>query len=251
MAALSLFFVFGVGAIGQPHVIHKFYMLKDPRRLKWYPVVTTAAMAMAILLFIGVGLAMKALVVRGEMPPLERPDDATPVFLTRYAPPWLASLVFAGVAAAIMSTVNAFLSIGAAAATHDMPRAFGRRVSDELMWGRVSTAILTVVAAGIAVQSQTLVAFLAIFGWGLFASTLVPALGIGLNWTGGTRAGALASIATGLFVTLLLESLAFLKVFTFPAGVTATALALVASILVYLAVSSLTPERRLQPPGVR
>jgi hypothetical protein len=33
--------VFGLGSLGQPHVIHKFYMLRDPRRLKWYPLLMT------------------------------------------------------------------------------------------------------------------------------------------------------------------------------------------------------------------
>jgi Na+/proline symporter len=84
------------------------------------------------------------------------------------------------------------------------------------------------------------VAFLGIFGWGLFASTLVPALAIGLSWPGATRQGAVASIATGMTVTLLLESLAWFGVFTFPAGVTATALALVLSILVFILVSLAT-----------
>ncbi|MES2524301.1 MAG: sodium/proline symporter, partial [Gemmatimonadota bacterium] len=37
LAALSFFFVFGVGSLGQPHVVHKFFMLRDPRRLKWFP----------------------------------------------------------------------------------------------------------------------------------------------------------------------------------------------------------------------
>ena len=41
-------------------------------------------------------------------------------------------------------------------------------------------------------------------------------------------------------MTLVFETLAFLKVFTFPAGVTATALALVSSLLVFFVVSWLT-----------
>jgi len=110
-------------------------------------------------------------------------------------------------------------------------------VANELRWGRIWTVVLTVVAALIAQQSGTLVAFLGIFGWGLFASTLVPALAIGLNWQGATRAGAIASIVTGLVITLGLESLAYFKVFTFPAGVTATAIALVLSVLVFFVVS--------------
>ena len=186
------------------------------------------------------GLAVKALVVRGELPPLARADDATPAFLLQFTPLLLSAIVFSGVAAAIMSTVNSFMSVGAAALTHDLPIAFGRKGGNELLWGRISTVAISLVATFVAGMSGTLVAFLGIFGWGLFASTLVPALAIGLNWTGATRAGAIASISTGLVVTLVFETLAFMKVFSFPAGVTATALALVSSLLVFFVVSWFT-----------
>ncbi|HLL48461.1 MAG TPA: hypothetical protein VK399_17295, partial [Longimicrobiaceae bacterium] len=139
MAALSLFFVFGMGSLGQPHVVHKFYMLKDPRKLKWYPMLVTLALLVAMLLYFGVGVATRALVVEGRMEPLVRPDDATPLFLLRFTPVLLAALVFSGVSAAIMSTVNSFMNIGAAAVTHDIPVALGRRVGNELLWGRIST----------------------------------------------------------------------------------------------------------------
>jgi Na+/proline symporter len=198
------------------------------------------ALFVTLLLYIGVGLAVKSLVVSGTMPALARPDDATPTFLLRFTPLLLAALVFSGVAAAIMSTVNSFMSIGAAALTHDIPVALGRRVGNELLWGRISTVVISVIAALVAQASGTLVAFLGIFGWGLFASTLVPALAIGLNWEGATREGAIASIATGLVVTLLFETLAYYKVYSFPAGVTVSGLSLVASLLVFLVVSFAT-----------
>jgi Na+/proline symporter len=240
LAALSFFFVFGMGALGQPHVVHKFYMLKDPLRLKWYPAIMTAAMMVTLLLYFGVGLAVKAEVVSGGLAPLARPDDATPAFLLGYTPALLGGLVFAGVAAAIMSTVNSFLNIGAAVITHDLPVALARKLPDELVWGRISTIAISLVAGAVAQLSGTLVAFLGIFGWGLFASTLVPALAIGLNWPGATRSGAIASIATGLVTTLGFESAAYFRVFTFPAGVTVSGLSLVLSLLVFFGVSWLT-----------
>lgn len=240
LAALSFYFVFGLGALGQPHVVHKYFMLRDPRRLKWFPLLMTIALFVSLLLFVGVGLAMKALVLSGATPALVRPDDATPTFLLYFTPVPLAAVVFAGVAAAIMSTVNSFMSVGAAAFTHDLPVACGRRLANELRWGRAWTVVIALVAAVVAQASGTLVAFLGIFGWGLFASTLVPALAVGLNWAGATRAGAITSIATGLVITLALETLAFFKVFAFPSGVTASAIALVASLLVCFGVSWLT-----------
>lgn len=243
IAALSLFFVFGMGSLAQPHVVHKFYMLRDPRKLKWYPLAMSVALVTTLLLYFAVGVAMKALSVRGSIAPLANPDQATPVFLLRFTPVLLAALVFSGVAAAIMSTVNSFMSIGAAAVTHDLPRAFGRRVGNELLWGRIATVVISVLAAALAHSSGLLVAFLGIFGWGLFASTLVPALAIGLNWTGATRAGALASIATGLVVTLVFETLAWFRAYSFPAGVSASGAALVLSFLAFFVVSWATAPR--------
>jgi len=243
MTALSFFFVFAVGSLGQPQIAHKYYMLRDLARLKWYPVLMTIAMLLAQLLFVGVGVAVKALVVRGEMAPLASPDDATPQFLLRFVPVVLSALVFAGVAAAIMSTVNSFLSIGAAALTHDLPRALGREPIRQLTVGRIWTVVIAVLAALLAQQAGLLVAFLGILGYGLFASTLVPALAIGLNWTGATREGALSSIATGLALTVGLEWLVWSKRLTVPQGITVTGLTLVASLLVFLGVSWLTRGR--------
>ncbi|MBV6522386.1 MAG: Osmoregulated proline transporter OpuE [Gemmatimonadaceae bacterium] len=240
MAALSFFFVFGIGTLGQPHVLHKLFMLRDPRRLKWTPLLTTGALMLTLLLYFGVGLATKGLVANGQMAALASPDDATPMFLLRFTPVLLSAIVFAGVAAAIMSTVNSFLSIGAAALTHDLPHALGRRLPDELRIGRLTTAAIALVAAGVATLSGTLVAFLGIFGFGLFASTLVPSLAVGLNWAGATRAGAVASIATGLVATLLCETLGYLKVFTLPTGVSVSGLSLVLSLLVFVVVSWFT-----------
>ena len=139
-----------------------------------------------------------------------------------------------------MSTVNSFINVGSAAVARDIPRARGWRVANELRVGRVSSVVLTVIAVLIALRSNTLVALLGVFGWSLFASTLVPALAIGLAWEGATRSGAIASIATGLALTLVLESLVWGKVIALPAGVSAAGLTLVASILVFLAVSWLT-----------
>ena len=141
-----------------------------------------------------------------------------------------------------MSAANSFINIGAAIVTHDLPIAFGRRVRNELGWGRAVTVLIAIAASVTAQRSGAMVAFLGIFGWGLFASTLVPALAVGLNWQGATRAGAIASIATGLVVTLALETAGYWKVFTFPAGVTASAVAMVSSFLVFFIVSWLTRD---------
>ncbi len=243
LAAISFFFVFSMGVLGQPHVLHKFYMLREPRLLRWYPLLSALALCLSVLLFFGVGLAVKGLVVAGELPAPVHPDQATPLFLLERTPLLLAGLVFSGVVAAIMSTINSFMNVGAAALVHDLPVALGRRVENELLWGRVATVGIAVVAAAAAQLSGTLVAFLGIFGWGLFASTLVPALAVGMNWEGATRAGAIASISVGLVGTIVLEVAAFLGAFTLPTGVTIAGLTLVVSFLAFFVGSHFTRHR--------
>jgi Na+/proline symporter len=246
IAALSLFFVFGMGALGQPHVIHKFYMIRDPRKLKWLPLMITSAILMTVLLYFGVGISMRALTETGAMTDLSAtPDRVTPTFLLDRAPVILAGIVFSGVAAAIMSTVNSFMSIGAAVMTYDLPKAFGRVPVDALHRGRLWTVVISVAAALLAQLSGALVVFLGIFGWGLFASTIVPSLAIGLNWKGATREGAIASIGTGLFATLILETLNYARigVITLPGGVSASGVAFVLSLLTFFLVSWLTQGR--------
>jgi Na+/proline symporter len=246
LAALSLFFVFGLGTLGQPHVISKYYMLRDPRQLRWYPLLMTLVLLVTLLLFFGVGLGVKAAVLGGTMAPLASADDATPAFLLARTSPLLAAVVLSGIIAASMGVINAFLNVAAAAVTHDLPRAFGRSLRQELAWGRGATVIVGTGAALVALQNGAVVVLLGIFGWGLFASTLVPTLAIGLNWRGATRIGAIASMLTGLTVTLVFESVNHLTPHHFPAGVSGSGLALVLSILVMIGVSWLT---RVQAPA--
>src|SRR6476620_1005428 len=76
MAAISFFFFFGLGSLGQPHVVHKFYMLRDPRQLKWYPLIMTVALSVTLLLYVSVGVAMKGLVIAGQIAPLAKAAQA-------------------------------------------------------------------------------------------------------------------------------------------------------------------------------
>jgi Na+/proline symporter len=147
-----------------------------------------------------------------------------------------------GVAAAIMSTVNSFLNLAAAAIARDLP---GRPLGDrrELAVGRIATLVVGMLGATLAAGSSSLVALLGVFGFGLFATTLVPSLALGMVWSGATRTGALASMAVGLASTLVLGSWPRLTGRGLPAGVDASGVALVLSVLVFVVVSRATRAR--------
>ena len=245
--AFGFYFVFGVGVVGQPHVVHKFFMLKDPMRLRYFPLVLGGSQVLCILLWLGVGLAVPALVARGKLAALSSPDEATPAFLLGFAPEWLAGFVFASVMAAIMSTASSLVNIAAAAVVRDAPRALGRRrATDELRAGRMMT-IAVVTAAGLSAWlSQDLIALLGAFSFGTLAAALTPVLVVGLNWPRVTAAAASASIGGGLLLNLALEFLARqtyfpgLPKFPLAAGVQATAVSLAASFVILFVVTALT-----------
>lgn len=244
--ALSWYLLFCVGAAGQPHVVTKFLMLKDVRTMRWGPLLTGVSYALTSLLWMSIGLAMRALLLKGEQQPLEQPDMAAPMFLLHHAPEWLAGVVFAGLLAAIMSTADSFLNIGAAALVRDIPTAlFGRPMHRELFWTRVATAGLLVASALFALYMENLVALLGTFGWGTFAAAIVPSVGIGLNWKRATGLACTLSVATSLALNFSLELAARYRVYELPNGFAVGAFSLLAAIVVFLGVSLATPAQAL------
>jgi len=241
MASLGWFFVFGLGLAGQPHLVTKMMMnrnISDNRHI--FPL-SVMGYVLAALLWVSIGIIMRATVIDGVIPPLGLPDDAASVFLSVFTSPLLAGIVFAGLFAAIMSTSDAFLNIGTAAIIHDIPKAiWGKNIENELMWARIVTVVLAIVAALFALYSYyadaTLVALLGAFGWATFAASLFPVVALGLNWKGATVPGAVAAIVSALIINFGVQ----LAGIALPYGVSGGLLSFVVSLFLFLSVSLIT-----------
>lgn len=242
LGCLSWFLLFALGGIGQPHVITKSMMVRRFSDIGRIVPLSFVAYSVAALLWIGIGLAMRALVVSGAHPALDTPDAAAPQFLQFYTHPLLAGVVFAGLLAAIMSTADGFLNIGTAAVVHDLPRAFGRPpLRSELLWARVTTLVLAIAASVFALYTGDLVAILGAFGWGTFAAALVPVVGIGLNWKRATPLAANVAIVTSLAINLGAKLLDWKP----PHHVDVGALSLVVSLVLFVGISMAMTQPKL------
>lgn len=242
LSGLSWFFVFGLGVVGQPHVMTKFMMVRRVKDLRHVIPLGVLAYGTTALLWIGIGFAMRALVLTGAHPALATPDAASAEFLQTFTHPLLAAVVFAALLSAIMSTADSFLNIGTAAIVHDLPIAIrGRSIKNELMWARIVTALLAMAAAVVALYSGSLVALLGAFGWGTFAAGLVPVIAIGLNWKRASARAANIAIASSLFVNFGLR----LGGVRLPYGVDHGAAALLVSLVLFLSISFLGKPREL------
>ena len=239
---LSWYFVFVLGIAGQPHVITKFMMSRTVEDARFTLPVTMIGYATTALLWLGLGLAMRALVLQGKHPSLADADDTAAAFLQSYSHPVLAGVVFAGLFAAIMSTADSFLNIGAAAVVHDIPRALrGKSLKNELYWARVATVAIAVVATVFALFSGDLVALLGAFGWGTFAAALVPTVAIGFNWKRATPLAACLAISSSLIINFGLK----VSGVVIPYNIDAGAVALLVSLTLFLTISFASPSPKL------
>lgn len=243
VGCLSWFFMFGLGGSGQPHIITKMMMYKKPGDARKILPVSIVGYLFSALLWISIGLIMRALVLSGQHPELATADSAAAQFLQHYAHPVLAGIVFAGLFAAIMSTADAFLNIGTAAVMHDVPKVFSLKIANELFWARLTTVLLTILSALFALYSGDLVAILGAFGWGTFAAAIVPVVTFGFNWKRATVLAANAAILSSLAVNL------YVKLFgiKIPYNIDVGALSLTISLIVFFVVSLSTPKPDLDP----
>ncbi len=213
---MSWFLLFALGVIGQPHLVHKFFMIKDTKKLKMGAFLSTVPSIIAGTLAFVVGMSVKSLVLSGQLEPLVKPDDAIVVFLLHFTTPVLTGIAFAGIASAIMSTADSFINIASAAAVRDIPKSLNKTFTEkqELQYGRIVSIICGVISVGLALSlSDEGIAILGAFGWGTFAAALSPTIGLGFNWKGATKMGVIISMLAGLFGALALE---FGKVLAMP-----------------------------------
>jgi Na+/proline symporter len=248
MASLGWFFVFGLGLAGQPHLVTKMMMNRNISDNRSILPMSLFGYIMAALLWISIGVVIRAAVIDGAIDPLSTPDDAASIFLSVFANPLLAGIVFAGLFAAIMSTSDAFLNIGTAALIHDIPKSIrGKSLENELMWARIVTVLLAIVAASFALYSHymdaTLVALLGAFGWATFSASIFPVVAIGLNWKGATVMGAVTAISAALIINFAVQ----LAGLVLPYGISGGLVSFVTSLILFIGVSLVTTKPELDP----
>ncbi len=206
LVGLGWFALFALGTTAQPHYLQKFLFLRGHRSLRWLPLVLTGALLSVLTVWLGLGLGGTALALRGEISP-STADALTPAFLSGRAAPWLLTTALVAVVAAVMSTAAALLNLVAAAVVRDLPLGLGRKPTPGLGTARVATLAAAGLALVLTLLSGRTVALLGVLGWGTFTAGLLPVILLGLNWEGARRRGAVAAIAGGIAVQLVLEAL--------------------------------------------
>ena len=121
-------------------------------------------------------------------------------------PAWVIGLVAAGGLAAALSTAAGLLLAISSAISHDLlKRTFTPNISDkqELMAGRIAMAVAVVVAGYLGMNPPGFAAQVVALAFGLAASSIFPALMLGIFSKRVNNIGAIAGMLAGLLSTLL------------------------------------------------
>ncbi|WP_417320942.1 sodium:solute symporter family protein [Emcibacter sp.] len=121
-------------------------------------------------------------------------------------PNWVIALVAAGSLAAALSTAAGLLLVISSAVSHDlMKNTFRPDITDkqELMYARIAAACAIGVAGYLGINPPGFVAQVVAFAFGLAASSLFPAILMGIFSTRMNKEGAIAGMLSGLAFTFL------------------------------------------------
>ncbi|MDX9884409.1 sodium:solute symporter family protein [Thauera sp.] len=120
-------------------------------------------------------------------------------------PNWVIALVAAGGLAAALSTAAGLLMAISSAVSHDLIKGvFNPNISDknELLAGKISMAVAIVIAGWLGLNPPGFAAGTVALAFGIAASSLFPAIMMGIFSKKMNREGAIAGMLAGLFITL-------------------------------------------------
>jgi cation/acetate symporter len=207
---ISLGMALMFGTAGLPHILMRFYTVKDAKAARTSVFYATGLIGFFYLLTFVLGFGAMVLVGPDAIKAIDKGGNMAAPLLAEYlgGTPFL-GFIAAVAFATILAVVAGLTLSGAAALSHDLwtsvVRAGKARPGEELRVARVATFALGVVAVllGITFKGQN-VAFMVSLAFAIAASANFPALVLSIFWRRCTTQGAVASMVAGTLGTLVL-----------------------------------------------
>ncbi|MCP4680681.1 MAG: sodium/proline symporter [Deltaproteobacteria bacterium] len=200
----------GLGYMGQPHLVTKFMAINSPDAIrtgrKVAIVWTVLAYAGAALIgVVGITLVHYAQVpIEGLVGEGSDPEKILPVLANFLFPAWVAGILISGAVAAMMSTADSQLLIATSTVVEDFySKALGKELSQKklVVMSRVVTVIVGLAGFSLALGSDSLIYDVVSMAWAGLGSSFGPALVLSLHWKRMNGFGVLAAMITGAVST--------------------------------------------------
>jgi len=202
----------GLGYLGQPHLVTKFMAINNPKSI---PTARSVAIIWTILAYGGAvltGIVGITLVHYGYLSPavLSKPggdpERILPVLSGLLFQAWFSGILISGAIAAMMSTADSQLLITTSTVIEDFySKALRREVSQKRLvsLSRIVTVFAGLAAYGLALINKDLIYDVVSLAWSGLGASFGPSIVLTLHWKRMNGAGVLCSMVTGAAATIL------------------------------------------------
>lgn len=198
----------GLGSPGNPHIVSRYLSIEHPSQLKTACVVGTVWNVLMAWGALFIGLAGRAIIPDAAMLPAGDTENLFPMLASQYLHPVLFGVVVAAIFAAIMSSADSQLLVGASSVVRDFYEKVlkkGEAVPQRqlVLMSRIVVGVLVAMAVIIGFLAEQLVFWLVLFAWAGLGASLGPTSILALFWKRTTKAGVMAGLITGTVVTIV------------------------------------------------
>lgn len=216
---LSLMFALFCGTASLPHILIRYYTVKDAAAARKSTIVGIASIGFFYILTLYLGLGA---MTSGAMDVTDN-NMAAPL-LARSINPWLFAIISAIAFTTVLGTVSGLILASSGAVAHDLITGFfGVKMTgrSQVRIAKLAAVVVGAIAIVLGILFRELnVSYLVGWAFSVAASANLPALVMLLFWKRTTRQGIIASVVVGMVSSLgwiLLSADTFQKVYGLPA----------------------------------
>ena len=217
---LSLMLALFCGTASLPHILIRYYTVKDAAAARKSTIVGIATIGFFYILTLFIGLGA---MTSGALDPTDS-NLAAPL-LARTFGEWLFACISAVAFTTVLGTVSGLILASAGAVSHDlMTHGLGVEMTEDrqVRVAKIASVVVGLIAIGLGVVFQGVnVGYLVGWAFSVAASANLPALVLILFWRGVTAAGVVAGVTVGMVSSLawiLLSADTYETVYGLPGG---------------------------------
>lgn len=206
----------GLGSPGNPHIIARYMSIDDPKQLRISAVIATVWNVFMGWGAVMIGVAGRVYYPQVGMLPGGDTENLYPVLAQSHVHPIIFGFVLAAIIAAIMSTADSQLLVGASSCVRDIYQKIllkGRELNQRhlVLVSRIVIIVLSVLSLGVLGIATEQVFWLVLYAWSGLGASFGPPLLLSLFWARTTKWGVFAGLVTGTVVTIVWNETAYLS----------------------------------------
>jgi cation/acetate symporter len=212
---LSLMLALFCGTASLPHILIRYYTVKDGAAARKSTIVGIATIGSFYILTLYMGLGA---MTSGALDVTN--DNMSAPLLARSISEWLFAIISAIAFTTVLGTVSGLILASAGAVSHDLLKnGLGVEMSDrqQVQVAKIASVIVGLIAISLGITFEKMnVSYLVGWAFSIAASANLPALVMLLFWRGTTRQGIIAGVLVGMTSSLcwiLLSDETFAKVY--------------------------------------